>query len=181
MELDELRTAWQALGRQLERHDALQLRMHRSDRLDAARRGLRPLVWGQALQIAFGLALLLLGLLVVVAAGGFGLVQCGVERHEVPTAAAVAAQVGDADVQRHPVHPGGDAARGVVARPGAPQFGGDLLREVLAVFGAAGIGAGDFVHDAAVALQQRGESSCVLALAVRGDGVHPGGRPFECA
>ena len=62
MELDELRTAWQALGRQLEHHDALQLRMYRSDRLDAARRGLRPLVWGQALQIAFGLALLLLGL-----------------------------------------------------------------------------------------------------------------------
>lgn len=38
MELDELRTAWQALGRQLECHDALQLRMYRSDRLDAARR-----------------------------------------------------------------------------------------------------------------------------------------------
>lgn len=62
MELDELRTAWQALGRQLECHDALQLRMYRSDRLDAARRGLRPLLWGQALQIALGLALLLLGL-----------------------------------------------------------------------------------------------------------------------
>ena len=62
MELDELRNAWQALGRQLERHDALQLRMYRSERLEAARRGLRPLVLGQALQIALGIALLLLGL-----------------------------------------------------------------------------------------------------------------------
>lgn len=62
MELDELRNAWQAMGRQLERHDALQLRIHRSERLEAARRGLRPLVFGQALQIAFGIALLLLGL-----------------------------------------------------------------------------------------------------------------------
>lgn len=62
MELDELRTAWQALGRQLERHDALQLRLYREDRLDAARRGLRPLLVGQALQAVLGLALLLLGL-----------------------------------------------------------------------------------------------------------------------
>lgn len=62
MELDELRSAWQTLGRQLERHDDLQLRIHRSERAEAARRGLRPLVWGQALQVAFGLALLLLGL-----------------------------------------------------------------------------------------------------------------------
>ncbi|MBJ6980031.1 serine/threonine protein kinase [Luteimonas sp. MC1895] len=62
MELDELRAAWQTLGRQLERHDDLQLRIHRNDRVQAARRGLRPLVWGQALQVAFGLALLLLGL-----------------------------------------------------------------------------------------------------------------------
>ena len=62
MELDELRTAWQSLGRQLERHDALQLRMYRHDRVGTARRGLRPLLWGQALQIAFGLGLLLLGL-----------------------------------------------------------------------------------------------------------------------
>ncbi|HEY4531110.1 MAG TPA: hypothetical protein VIG97_12455 [Luteimonas sp.] len=62
MELDELRNAWQALGRQLERHDALQLRLYRSNRLDAARRGLRPLLLGQTLQILFGIALLLLGL-----------------------------------------------------------------------------------------------------------------------
>ena len=62
MELDELRNAWQALGRQLERHDALQLRLYRSNRLDAARRGLRPLILGQTLQVLLGIALLLLGL-----------------------------------------------------------------------------------------------------------------------
>lgn len=62
MELDELRQAWQSLGRQLERHDTLNLHMYRSNRLDAARRGLRPLFWGQCLQAVLGLALVLLGL-----------------------------------------------------------------------------------------------------------------------
>lgn len=76
MELDELRTAWQALGRQLDRHEALQLRLYRSDRVDAARRGLRPLVWGQALQMLFGLALLLLGL------------ACWTRNPEIPALAA---------------------------------------------------------------------------------------------
>lgn len=62
MELDELKHAWQALGRQMERHDAINLRMYRTTRLDAARRGLRPLVWGQVLQAILGLAMVLLGL-----------------------------------------------------------------------------------------------------------------------
>ncbi|MEN1939786.1 hypothetical protein WCE39_01590 [Luteimonas sp. MJ174] len=61
MELDELKQAWQALGRQLEHHDGIQLQIHRERRLDAARRGLRPLVWGQVLQAALGVALVVLG------------------------------------------------------------------------------------------------------------------------
>lgn len=61
MELDELKQAWQALGRQLERHEGIHLRIHRELRLDAARRGLRPLVWGQVLQVALGVALVVLG------------------------------------------------------------------------------------------------------------------------
>lgn len=61
MELDELKNAWQTLGRQLERHDAISLRMYRDSRLDAARKGLRPLLWGQALQMLLGVALVLLG------------------------------------------------------------------------------------------------------------------------
>ena len=63
MELDELRQAWQALGRQLERHDALQLRLLRERRLDRARRHLRPLAWGQALQILVGAGMVALAAL----------------------------------------------------------------------------------------------------------------------
>ena len=34
MELDELKQAWQTLERQLERHDAIQLRLYRDSKLD---------------------------------------------------------------------------------------------------------------------------------------------------
>jgi hypothetical protein len=61
MELDELKHAWQTLGRQMERQDALQLQLLREYRLEHARRSLRPLFWGQWLQIALGIGLVLLG------------------------------------------------------------------------------------------------------------------------
>lgn len=61
MELDELKQAWQTMGRQLERHGELTLRLHRDQRMEAARRSLRPLYWGQALQVALGVALVVLG------------------------------------------------------------------------------------------------------------------------
>jgi hypothetical protein len=56
MELDEMKFAWQALDRQLEQQHALNLQIFRDRRLDKARRGLRPLVWGQAIQIIIGIA-----------------------------------------------------------------------------------------------------------------------------
>lgn len=62
MELDELKQAWQTLGRQLERHDAIQLELLRDRKLDAARRTLRPLYWGQAMQVLLGIGLVLLGI-----------------------------------------------------------------------------------------------------------------------
>lgn len=55
MELDEMKLAWQTLGRQLERQNALNLQLFRDSRLDKLRRGLRPLVWGQVLQMTIGL------------------------------------------------------------------------------------------------------------------------------
>lgn len=61
MELDDLKQAWQALGRQLERHDAIHLHLLREKKLGQARGRLRPLFWGQIAQIAFGLLLVLLG------------------------------------------------------------------------------------------------------------------------
>ncbi|WP_426663408.1 hypothetical protein [Rhodanobacter aciditrophus] len=82
MELDEMKLAWQALGRQLERQNALNQQLFRDSRMGKLRRGLRPLIWGQALQMTIGV------LLVVVAAAFWAghrdvarLVVCGLLVH----------------------------------------------------------------------------------------------------
>lgn len=62
MELDEMKSAWQALGVQLERQNALHLQLFRQGRADRLRRHLRPLLWGQSLQIALGIAIMLWGI-----------------------------------------------------------------------------------------------------------------------
>ncbi|RAN80061.1 hypothetical protein B5P43_12690 [Bacillus sp. SRB_336] len=62
MELDEMKQAWQALDRHIERQQTLNLLLLRESRLDRLRHGLRPLVWGQAVQIAFGVATMLWGI-----------------------------------------------------------------------------------------------------------------------
>ena len=62
MELDEMKLAWQGLDRRLEQQHALNLQLFRDGRLDKLQRGLRPLVWGQAIQMLMGV----LGLLVLV-------------------------------------------------------------------------------------------------------------------
>jgi hypothetical protein len=54
MELDDLKLAWKTLDRRLERHDALNLQLLRDARTDRARRGLRPLAWGQVVQMLIG-------------------------------------------------------------------------------------------------------------------------------
>ncbi|MEO6926217.1 MAG: hypothetical protein ABI129_06055 [Rhodanobacter sp.] len=61
MELDEMKATWQQLERRLDRQDALQRRLYRERRLDRLHHGLRPLIWGQSLQIAFGIFFMLLG------------------------------------------------------------------------------------------------------------------------
>jgi len=61
MELDDLKQAWAALDRRLARQESLRLHLFRSDRLDKARRGLRPLFWGQIVQILFGAGMIVLG------------------------------------------------------------------------------------------------------------------------
>lgn len=61
MELDDMKLAWQSLDHRLEKQHALNVRIYRDNRLDRMRRGLRPLVWGQALQMVIGA----LGLLVL--------------------------------------------------------------------------------------------------------------------
>ncbi len=61
MELDELKTAWQTLDKRLQLHNALALQNYRDARLDKARRGLHPLLWGQTVQmLLIGLPFVLL-------------------------------------------------------------------------------------------------------------------------
>lgn len=60
MELDDFKLAWQTLDRRLERQEALDLQLIRDNGLDRVRRGLRPLKWGQAVQILIGIAGVLL-------------------------------------------------------------------------------------------------------------------------
>lgn len=55
MEIEELKLAWQALDRRLERQYAVNLQLFRDTRLDRARHGLRPLVVGQAIQAVLGI------------------------------------------------------------------------------------------------------------------------------
>ena len=54
MELDELKHAWKTLDHRLEQQNALGLQLLRDGRLARAQRGLRPLVWGQAIQMLIG-------------------------------------------------------------------------------------------------------------------------------
>ncbi|HEY0333570.1 MAG TPA: serine/threonine protein kinase [Stenotrophomonas sp.] len=61
MELDELKNTWQQLGERLERQQSIQLELLRERKRDRMRSSLRPLFWGQLLQVAFGIALILLG------------------------------------------------------------------------------------------------------------------------
>jgi hypothetical protein len=58
MELEELKGAWQALERKLDRQHALELHDFRTGRLASARTGLWPLVAGQVVQVLAGVGLM---------------------------------------------------------------------------------------------------------------------------
>lgn len=62
MDIDELKNAWQTLDQRLDQQQRLNLRLFTESRVATARRHLRPLVWGQWLQIGFGVAMILLGI-----------------------------------------------------------------------------------------------------------------------
>lgn len=61
MELDDLKLAWRELDRKLDRQYALDKLRFREERGQRIKSGLRPLVWGQALQMLFGLVCLIWG------------------------------------------------------------------------------------------------------------------------
>lgn len=54
MELDDFKRAWQTLDRRLQQQNALHFQSLRSHRVDAMRRGFRPLVIGQAIGMLVG-------------------------------------------------------------------------------------------------------------------------------
>ena len=61
MELDDMKAAWKTLDERLDRQAALNFLVFREGKLDRMKRGLRPLVWGQAIQIVFGALIALWG------------------------------------------------------------------------------------------------------------------------
>lgn len=54
MELDDLKSAWQTLDRRLEQTNALNLHLFKENRIDKTKAGLRPLAFGQGVQLAIG-------------------------------------------------------------------------------------------------------------------------------
>ena len=60
MELDELKQAWRTLNQRSEQQYTLNLSIFRERKLDNARRRMRPLWWGQVIQISVGVILMLL-------------------------------------------------------------------------------------------------------------------------
>src|SRR5690625_2348650 len=59
VEFDELKLAWQALDRRLDWQHTLTLHLLNEKRLDKLGHGLRPLIWGQIVQIVAGVLLML--------------------------------------------------------------------------------------------------------------------------
>lgn len=55
MELDELKSLWHVMDRKMARHQTIQLGLLREQKLGNARSHLRPLYWGMALQIIWGI------------------------------------------------------------------------------------------------------------------------------
>jgi hypothetical protein len=62
LEFDDLKQAWQSLDRRLARFEAIAFDAVRERRLDAVRASLRPLRWGQRLQIPFGVIVIVLSI-----------------------------------------------------------------------------------------------------------------------
>jgi hypothetical protein len=54
MELDDMKASWALINQRLEQQQVLNLQIFKDNKLDRANRALRPLKWGQMLQIAAG-------------------------------------------------------------------------------------------------------------------------------
>ena len=72
MELDDFKSAWQALDQRLQLDNTLKLHGLRERNLDKARGNLRPLFWGQVVQTLFGIPFILLAALLWIRGGQSG-------------------------------------------------------------------------------------------------------------
>ena len=61
MQFEDMKSAWQILDRRLEQQHAMNLQLFRDSRANRARSGLRPLFWGQIVQMVLGASMILLG------------------------------------------------------------------------------------------------------------------------
>jgi len=61
IEIDDLKQAWQTLSTRLEQQSAVQLELLQLARVDKLKSSLRPLFWGQLMQLLFGFAMILAG------------------------------------------------------------------------------------------------------------------------
>ncbi len=94
MELDELKAAWQNLDRRLQQHDAINLQLLKETKLEKARGSLRPLVWGQTLQLLLGIGLIAMGVACWTRNTGVpGLLVTGILVHAFGIATTVAAGI----------------------------------------------------------------------------------------
>jgi hypothetical protein len=62
MELDEMKQAWLTLNKQMAWQQSLNWQIFRSNQAERLRRGVRPLVWAQSMQIVLGIAIALWGI-----------------------------------------------------------------------------------------------------------------------
>jgi hypothetical protein len=61
MELDELKQAWQTLDKRLQQQNSLQFDAFRERKAGIIKASLRPLFWGQLVQMLFGIATVVVG------------------------------------------------------------------------------------------------------------------------
>lgn len=66
MDIDDLKSTWQALDRHMQQQSALNLHLFLERKLDKARSGLRRLYWGKIAQILFGDALIYFGIMAAI-------------------------------------------------------------------------------------------------------------------
>ena len=101
MELDELKSAWQALDRRLQLDNSLKLHDLRERKLDKARGSLRPLFWGQVAQILFALPFIALAALLWMSRPeGVAVIAAGVVLHAYGVVTIIAAGVVLAQIRK---------------------------------------------------------------------------------